>query len=144
MREERRRAVGLARPLPAMSGAEPWTASKMDASLPMLPEGVRPRPPMRPADKSERMSPYLTGSARLLRSPDYQAYRLGMTMTRSAKGAGSWVMRRQTRSRMSSVYLMFEYSLATSRQAFKNMPSDIFMTPALCTAVTSGRPFSDA
>jgi hypothetical protein len=39
----------------------------------MLPEGVRPRPPMRPAERSERMSPY----------------RLGMTMTVSAKGAGS-------------------------------------------------------
>ena len=60
IREDKRRAVGLARPLPSMSGAEPWTASKMEASLPMLPDGVKPRPPMRPADKSERMSPYLT------------------------------------------------------------------------------------
>ncbi len=32
MRELRSKAVGLARPLPAMSGAEPWTASKMEAS----------------------------------------------------------------------------------------------------------------
>lgn len=32
-------------------------------------------------------------------------YKLGMTMTRSAKGAGSEAIRRQTRSRRSSVYL---------------------------------------
>lgn len=32
----------------------PWTASKMAAEVPMLPDGVRPRPPMRPAQRSER------------------------------------------------------------------------------------------
>jgi len=73
IREERRRAVGLARPLPAISGALPWTASKMEASFPMFPDGVRPRPPMRPAERSDRISPY----------------KLGMTMTVSAKGVGS-------------------------------------------------------
>ncbi len=34
----------------------------MDASRPTFPEGVKPSPPMSPADKSERMSPYLQDS----------------------------------------------------------------------------------
>ena len=82
--EERSNAVGLAKPFPAISGAEPWTASKIDASwkeisysprgqakrtltLPMFPDGVRPKPPMRPAHMSDKMSPY----------------KFGITMTRS-------------------------------------------------------------
>src|SRR5690606_32157751 len=50
-------AQGLAMPLPAMSGAEPCTASKIAASVPMLAPGARPRPPTRPAQRSEMMSP---------------------------------------------------------------------------------------
>ena len=61
-------AVGLANPFPAISGADPWTASKMEASFPMLPDGVNPSPPINPAHMSERISPY----------------KLGMTMTVSA------------------------------------------------------------
>lgn len=71
--EDNNNAVGLASPFPAISGAEPWTASKMEASLPMFPEGVNPSPPMSPAHMSERISPY----------------RLGMTITVSAYGVGS-------------------------------------------------------
>ena len=94
-----------------MSGAEPCTASKIDASLPMLPEGVRPRPPIRPAHMSDKMSPY----------------KLGMTITRSEYGAGFCVICRQTRSSRSSSYLMLGNSFDTSRHADKNMPSDIFL-----------------
>ena len=45
-RDERSKAVGLAFPWPAMSGADPCTASKIDASSPMFPDGVNPRPPI--------------------------------------------------------------------------------------------------
>jgi hypothetical protein len=41
---ESKRAVGLARSFPAISGAVPWTDSKMLAFWPMLPDGVRPSP----------------------------------------------------------------------------------------------------
>src|SRR5690554_5695984 len=41
-------ATGLAQPLPAMSGADPWTGSNIDGKRPsgsMLPEAARPIPP---------------------------------------------------------------------------------------------------
>jgi hypothetical protein len=55
---ESMRPVGLAMPLPAMSGAVPWTASNIATPpSPILAAGATPRPPTRPAARSERMSP---------------------------------------------------------------------------------------
>ena len=55
-------AVGFAMPLPTRSGAVPCTASiSASPPAPMLPDGVRPRPPMSPAQRSEMMSPYRLG-----------------------------------------------------------------------------------
>src|SRR5690606_1170637 len=54
---ERRTAVGLATPLPAMSGAVPWTASNTAAVSPMLAPPTTPSPPTRPAQRSLMMSP---------------------------------------------------------------------------------------
>jgi hypothetical protein len=50
--------LGLAMPLPAMSGAVPCTASNIAQPLsPMLAAGATPSPPISPAARSERMSP---------------------------------------------------------------------------------------
>ena len=50
-------AVGFATFWPAMSGADPCTASKTAASAPMLAPGTTPSPPTRPAARSDTMSP---------------------------------------------------------------------------------------
>jgi hypothetical protein len=112
----------------------------------MLPEGVSPNPPIKPAHMSERISPY----------------RLGMTITRSAKGFGFCVIFpngacqsqsrrerktqftwRQTLSRRSSPYVISGNSLATSRHADRNMPSDIFLVILSHSLMTSRlRPYA--
>ena len=50
-------AVGLARFLPAMSGALPCTASNTPISVPRFAAPTTPRPPTSPAHRSETMSP---------------------------------------------------------------------------------------
>ena len=45
--------------LPAYLGAEPWTASKIATSLPMLALGANPSPPMSALVRSDRMSPFM-------------------------------------------------------------------------------------
>src|SRR4028119_2419370 len=50
-------ARGFARFWPAYFGADPWTGSKTAISSPMFAPGATPRPPVSPAQRSERMSP---------------------------------------------------------------------------------------
>ncbi len=53
-------AIGLARPVPAMSGAEPWTGSNSDGPVRAglrLAEAARPMPPETAPARSVRMSP---------------------------------------------------------------------------------------
>mmetsp|Transcript_5576 Transcript_5576/g.15015 ORF Transcript_5576/g.15015 Transcript_5576/m.15015 type:complete len:265 (+) Transcript_5576:483-1277(+) len=112
------RAVGLARSFPAMSGAVPCTASaKHRPFSPMLAEGVKPKPPMRPALKSLMISPY----------------KLGITITSNCPGSRTSCM--QQLSTMTSSYWISGYFSRTSRQHSKNNPSAFFMMLALCTAV---------
>ncbi len=55
-------AVGFTLFCPLYFGAEPCVASNIAASVPMLPPGARPRPPIMPAPRSDTMSPYRLGS----------------------------------------------------------------------------------
>ncbi|KAH3668331.1 hypothetical protein OGAPHI_002085 [Ogataea philodendri] len=122
IQEESKRAVGLARPLPAISGADPWTASKMETLSPMLPDGVKPKPPINPEDKSDIISPY----------------KLGITMTKDLYSDGSEQSFNEVLSSSSKVSLTSGYSWATSLAVSTNKPSESFIMEALCTTLTSG------
>mmetsp|Transcript_17616 Transcript_17616/g.30336 ORF Transcript_17616/g.30336 Transcript_17616/m.30336 type:complete len:288 (-) Transcript_17616:140-1003(-) len=111
-------AVGFALFCPAMSGAVPCTASKTAAFSPMLPLGVRPSPPMRPAARSLMMSPY----------------KLGMTITSYA--AGFFASCITAASSSTSSKLRLGYCAACSRAHSRNSPSLSFMMLALWTTVT--------
>jgi hypothetical protein len=52
--------MGFAIPLPAISGADPWTGSKRDGHLPVgliFPDGATPIEPVHAGPRSERISP---------------------------------------------------------------------------------------
>ena len=57
MAADRNIAVGLASPRPAMSGAVPWHGWNTACRSPMSADGAMPMPPIRPAPRSDRMSP---------------------------------------------------------------------------------------
>ncbi|KAH3673963.1 hypothetical protein OGATHE_001943 [Ogataea polymorpha] len=88
----------------------------------MLPDGVNPRPPMRPEDRSDIMSPY----------------KLGITMTKDLYSDGSAQSLREVLSSSSKESLMSGYSLPTSLAVSTNKPSESFMMEALWTTLTSG------
>ena len=74
---DRTAPMGLALPVPAMSGAEPCTGSKIERAPGwMLPLPTKPMPPTSPAARSERISPK----------------RLSVTITWKRRG---WVTRRR-------------------------------------------------
>ena len=127
MAAERISAVGLALSCPAMSGAEPCTASNTAYSLPMFAPGAMPKPPAMPAAKSLAMSPY----------------RLGNTTTSNWDGSITRFMQNASIMRSSNATRP-SYSAATSRATRRNRPSEYFMMLALWAAVTFRRPCASA
>ena len=112
------RPLGLAMPLPAMSGALPWMASNMATVSPMLAEPPRPTEPVISAAMSLMMSPY----------------RLGVTMT--SKMPGSLASLALPMSMMKWFFSMSGYSAPISSKTLWNRPSVSFMMLSLLRQVT--------
>src|SRR5581483_796803 len=119
---DRSSAVGFARFFPAISGALPWTASKTAASAPRFAAPTTPRPPTRPAHRSDTMSPYKFGSSKTSNCDGF--------ITRCMQAA----------STIRSSYVMSGKSRATRRVHSRNSPSLSFMMFALWIDVTRLRP----
>ena len=117
------RPDGLARSRPAMSGAEPCTASNMAQSRPMLDEGAMPIEPATSAATSDRMSPY----------------RLGATTT--SKRSGSTAILAVPMSMIMCSAASSGYSAAISSKTRWNRPSVSFMMLSLVMQVSLRRPW---
>ena len=116
-------ADGLAIPCPAMSGAEPCTASKIAAWAPMLAPGARPKPPTRPEASSDRMSPN----------------RFVVTMTSNCSGLITSCIAALS-TILSSHAITPWYSFAIIRPVSRNNPDVALRMFALWTIVTFLRP----
>ena len=105
-------------PRPAISGALPCTASKMAWSWPRLAPGARPKPPIRPAQRSDRISPK----------------RLVVTMMSKRSGFITSCMAQL--STIISSNAMSGYACEISRPVLRNSPEVDFIILALWTRVT--------
>ena len=80
------------------SGAQnEWGETIVEQTFPMFPDGISPKPPMRPAHISKRISPGMVQSfsatewRQMLPIHTYSPYKFGITITQSEYGAGSFM-----------------------------------------------------
>jgi TRAP-type C4-dicarboxylate transport system substrate-binding protein len=81
-------AVGLARPLSAMSGAVPCAGWNTAWSSPISAEGAKPMPPMSPAPRSDSMSPNMFSVGSTSKSHGLRTWSSAMASTVSGAGRG--------------------------------------------------------